>query len=143
MKTSFLCTLMFLSLIAVKAQDKKDDIEGLWLNHEKNTIIEIYGEDNTYYGRVHEVLQIPDDRSKNLSNEQLEMAKEQMKGKPVLADLTFKNDKWTNGRVINPKDNTTRANCLVYLENKNNDLKLKIKKGFLSTTKVWTRVENN
>ena len=135
--------MVLLIVVIASAQDQGDDIQGLWLNHEKNAIIEVYEENYTYYGRIYEVLDIPEEKSKELTAEQQQKGKAKMKGKLVLTDLTFKNDQWVNGKLINPKDNTVRAKCTAYLENANNDLKLRIKKGFLSATKVWTRIETN
>ncbi|MEM8507242.1 MAG: DUF2147 domain-containing protein [Bacteroidota bacterium] len=143
MKTKLLYTTLLLLSALSHGQDQKDAIQGFWLNHEKNAIVEIYEEGNIYYGRIHEVLAIPDEKSKALTAEQRQKGKAQMKGKLVLTDLTFKKDKWMNGKILNPKDNSTRASCTAYLENANNDLNLRIKKGFLSATKVWTRVEDN
>lgn len=131
-----------LSALTVYAQEKKDDIKGLWLNHDENTVIEIYDENEKYYGKVYEILKLPEDRSKEYSKEQLEKGKEKMKGRLILADLSFKNGKWKNGKILNPKDGSVKANCSLFLAKNRKYLKLKISKGFFSTTKTWKRYEN-
>ncbi len=140
---SFIVTIAFLlNLTALMSQGQKEAISGLWLNHDGNSVIEIYEENNVFHGRVHEILRFPENKTEEYTKEQLERGKEKMKGRLILTDLRFKNGKWNNGKILDPKDNTTKASCSITLSESNENLKLKIKKGFFSTTKIWSRYGN-
>ncbi|MEO1012262.1 MAG: DUF2147 domain-containing protein [Bacteroidota bacterium] len=143
MRADFFFTMLFLGTFFTQAQYSQSAIEGLWLNHDASAVVEIYEEDGTFYGQVHEILKFPTDKSESLSEAQLKKGKEKMKGRLILTDLTFENGQWINGRILNPKDNSTRAKCTVSLEENQKVLRIKIKRGFLSATKNWTRYETS
>lgn len=136
----FIATAAFLlNITLLAAQQEKRAISGLWLNHKGNSVIEIYEKGEKFYGRVHEILEFPESKKKEYSKEQLQKGKEKMKGRLILRDLEFENGKWVNGKVMDPKDNSTKANCSITLSENKRDLFLKFKKGFFSTTKTWTK----
>ncbi|MEM6893212.1 MAG: DUF2147 domain-containing protein [Bacteroidota bacterium] len=143
MKTPFFYTLLFLGTLFVQAQVSKNDIEGLWLNDDASTVINISEEDGMYYGRIHEILKFPEEDAKDFSAAQLEKGKKKMKGRLILTDLSFKNGEWVNGRILNPKDGSTRAKCTLSLEDDQQLLNIKVKRGLLSATKNWTRYEKS
>ena len=86
MKTRFFYSLLFLGTLFAQAQVSKNDIEGLWLNDDASTVINIYEEDGTYYGRIHEILKFPEEDTKDLSAAQKEKGKKKMQGRLILTD---------------------------------------------------------
>lgn len=143
MKAHILYCTFFLATFSLQAQQQKDSIKGLWLNHDGNTVIEIFEEADIFHARVYEILKFPKDKVKGFSVAQLKKAKEKMKGRLVLTDLSYDKKKWIGGKILNPQDNTVKANCSLLPGNSPNELKIKIKKGFFSVTKIWTRYETN
>ena len=143
MKTRFFYSLLFLGTLFAQAQVSKNDIEGLWLNDDASTVINIYEEDGTYYGRIHEILKFPEEDTKDLSAAQKEKGKKKMQGRLILTDLSYKNGEWVNGRILNPKDGSTRAKCTLSLGDDQQLLNIKVKRGLLSATKNWSRYEKS
>lgn len=129
--------LIFLAFSA-NAQDK-DSILGLWLNHNQNVIVEIYEKGNLFYGKIHEIIEIPEDKAKGYSKSELEKGKQKMRGRHILTGLTFENGAWVNGQVHDPQNNSVKASCSISLTNHQKDLKIRFKKSLFSTTKTWTR----
>ena len=141
MKLLLTLSAIFLNLTFIAAQNEKAAITGLWLNQEGNSVIEIYEREDKFYGRVHEILKFPEDKKKDYSIEQLEKGKEKMKGRLVLVELEYRNGQWVNGKIKDPKDNSIKANCSLMLSESNKNLMLKIRKGFFSKTKTWSKYE--
>ncbi|NJL13137.1 MAG: DUF2147 domain-containing protein [Microscillaceae bacterium] len=56
----------------------------------------------------------------------------------ILEDIQFKESKW-KGKINNPKKGVT-ANCELLLEN-GNKLKIVAKKGAMSKTVYWTKLD--
>ena len=129
--------MIFLGFSA-RAQGQQG-IQGLWLNHKENVIIEIYEEEGAFYGKIHEIIHFPEDEVKGYSPAELESGKQKMKGRHILTGLTYKNEQWVNGQVHDPRDNQVQAHCTAHLSPNHNRLNIQFKKGLLSTTKVWTR----
>jgi len=141
MKLHLQYIIFLLSAAILSPQQDKEEISGLWLNHEGTSVIEIYEEQDKFYGRIHEILQFPKNQAVKYSEEQLQKGKERMKGRLVLTDLSYIDGKWINGRILDPKDNSTRAKCSLGLSEDKQSLLLKIRKGIFSTTKTWSRVK--
>lgn len=143
MKLPIAYVILFLGANILSAQQDEKAISGLWLNHDGTSVIEIYEQKDKYYGRIHKILHFPENRTNGYSEEQLIKGKERMKGRLILKDLDYVKGSWVNGKILDPKDQSTKANCSITLVDDNQSISLKIKKGFFSTTKTWTKYESH
>jgi len=143
MNTRLFFTVFLVLPYMVQAQEHQDAIQGLWLNHDGSSIIEIYQENDKFFGKIHEILKLPEDKVRDLTEAQRKMGKEKMKGRLLFADLIYEKGQWIDGKLMNPKDNSIKAKCSLSLGNQKGELRVKIKKGIFSATKTWTRYENS
>ncbi len=113
------------------AQTGADAIVGVWLNQAGEGYIQIYEENNQYFGKIAGAPK--DSPRRNESNESL-------LGKRILENLSYAGDGvWEDGTIYDPDEDKTYS-CKLSLEG---DDQLKIR-GFigislLGRTVVWTR----
>ncbi|WP_109436602.1 DUF2147 domain-containing protein [Aquimarina sp. AU119] len=109
MKQITLSILLFVSSITI-AQKSTDNFEGNW-KMEEGFIVHITKLGDSFKGIVIE------------------------KDKLILEDITFSNQKW-KGTLTKPKDGKKMA-CELILDGQK--LKVKVSKGFVSKTLIWTK----
>ncbi len=109
MKNIALLMLVFLCSLAM-AQKSTDNLEGNWKT-EEGFIVHIAKQGDSFNGTVVE------------------------KDKVILEDVSFSNKKWT-GTLTKPKDGK-KMDCELVLEGQK--LKIKVSKGFVSKTLIWTK----
>ena len=142
MKNFFIYSALVLSVFYSHAQNERDVVKGFWLNHEGNTVIEIYEADEILYGKIHKILEFQEDKVKNFSKEELAQGRERMKGRLILTDLSFRGGKWKNGKILDPKEGVVKAKCAVQIGDTPDSLELKITKGFFSHHKTLDPTQN-
>ena len=141
----FASLVFLIPVLLLHAQNKSDDITGVWQTSEKDNSarIQIYKSGDKYYGKIIWT-QIPNkDGKPKTDNNNPEKTK---RNNPILGlvNLTgFKfdgKDEWKGGNVYDPiSGNTYRA--YMYLKD-GNTLKLRgyIGFSFIGRTETWTRV---
>ena len=142
--------LMFLPMLNVNAQEvKSDDILGIWLNEDKDAHVNIYLENDKYYGKI-VWLKDPIDEETGKPKLDDENNDESLRDRPVMGllllhDFEFDgDDEWEDGKVYDPK-NGKDYSCYMEFPDEDDKNKLKVRGyiGFslLGRTTYWTRVE--
>ena len=142
--------LMFLPMLNANAQEvKSDDILGIWLNEDKDAHVNIYIENDKYYGKI-VWLDEPIDEETGKPKLDDENNDESLRDRPVMGLLLLRDfefdgdDEWEDGKVYDPK-NGKDYSCYMEFPNEDDKNKLKVRGyiGFslLGRTTYWTRVE--
>ena len=64
MKTFIFYCIFSLTALSLQAQQQKELIKGFWLNHQGTAVVEIFEEEHMLYGKIHEILKFPEEKSK-------------------------------------------------------------------------------
>lgn len=140
--------LMTYPVANLNAQEvQADDILGLWLNEDKDAHVEIYKNDNKYYGKL-VWLREPNDEETGEPKLDDENQDESLRSRPVLGLLLLRDfefdgdDEWEDGRIYDPK-NGKDYKCYMEFNDSKDDLKVRGYIGFsmLGRTTYWTRVK--
>ncbi len=142
--------LMFLPMLNANAQEvKSDDILGIWLNEDKDAHVNIYIENDKYYGKI-VWLKDPIDEETGKPKLDDENNDESLRDRPVMGLLLLRDfefdgdDEWEDGKVYDPK-NGKDYSCYMEFPDEDDKNKLKVRGyiGFslLGRTTYWTRVE--
>ncbi len=142
--------LMFLPMLNANAQEvKSDDILGIWLNEDKDAHVNIYIENDKYYGKI-VWLDEPIDEETGKPKLDDENNDESLRDRPVMGLLLLRDfefdgdDEWEDGKVYDPK-NGKDYSCYMEFPDEEDKNKLKVRGyiGFslLGRTTWWTRVE--
>jgi len=130
------------------AQDyKTDDVLGIWLNEDKDGHVEIYKENDKYFGKLIWLKNPIDDETGKAKldkhNPDDELKKRPTKGIILMTDFEYDGDgEWDEGDIYDPKTGKTYS-C--YMEFESMD-KLKVRGyigiSLIGRTTYWTRVKN-
>ena len=142
--------LMFLPILNANAQEvKSDDILGIWLNEDKDAHVNIYKENDMFYGKI-VWLDEPIDEETGKPKLDDENNDESLRDRPVMGLLLLRDfefdgdDEWEDGKVYDPK-NGKDYSCYMEFPDEDDKNKLKVRGyiGFslLGRTTYWTRVE--
>ncbi|MBM3434971.1 MAG: DUF2147 domain-containing protein [Bacteroidetes bacterium] len=127
------------------AQDfKADDILGIWFNEEKDAKIEMYKQNNKYYGKV-VWLNEPNEPATGLPKLDDENDDELLRSRPVMGlvlanDFVWQGDGlYEDGDIYDPKNGSTYS-CYMKFESRT-QLKVRGYIGFsiIGRTTYWTR----
>ena len=128
----------------VKAQGQKDQIEGLWYNHEKTAKVEISkAADGKFYGKVvwlKEPLKNGKPKVDELNKDEKLRSRPRL-GLPVLTGFEKDgNDKYTNGNIYDPNNGKTYS-CKITYKGKTLDIRGYIGISLFGRTTTFTRAE--
>jgi uncharacterized protein (DUF2147 family) len=109
MKISFICIFLFLSLTNNYAPTSADIILGRWITAERNLIVEVYKENNTYKSKI-VWFDVSDDPSRPMhsrldyKNPNPNLRNNKLVGLEILNGLKFnpESERWENGTVYDP-----------------------------------------
>jgi len=124
-------------------QENSDSIIGIWLNADSDAKIEIYKQNNKYYGKIVWLKDPFNEKGKPQTDENNPDQKFQNRhimGLLILRDLVYGgNQAWVNGKIYDPESGNDYS-CKMILRH-NNTLKLRGYIGFslFGRTEVWTR----
>ncbi len=137
---SWVFFMMFICL-NVMAQNKPDDIVGIWNTEDKDGKIKIYKEHNKYYGKLVWYKNDPDVPEYDVKNPDPELRKRKKIGMVLLSDFVFDKDQWGDGKIYDPQTGKTYS-CIIKL----NDNKTLFVRGYIGISLIgrtteWTRSE--
>lgn len=141
--------LMLLPIIRLNAQEvNKNDILGIWLNEDKDAHIEIYSDNDKYYGKIVWLKNPIDDETGEPKlddkNEDETLRDRPVMGLMLLRDFIFDDDEWEDGRIYDPK-NGKDYSCYMEFPDEDDKSTLKVRGyigiSLLGRTTYWTRVE--
>ena len=141
-KFMILTAILFSSFATVFAQHA-DDVNGVWLNAEKNGKVEIYKSGDKYSGKIIWGKDIyesdgktPKTDSKN-SNENLRSRN--ILNLNILSGFTYDDGEWTGGELYDPKTGKTYKSKMK-LKGSNLEIRGYVGSPMFGKTTVWTRV---
>ncbi|GAB4331654.1 MAG: DUF2147 domain-containing protein [Bacteroidales bacterium] len=120
-----------------------DDLLGIWFNEEKDAKIEIYRENDHYYGKI-VWLKEPIDPDTGKPKVDDENPDEALQSRPIMGlllvkDFIFDGELWDDGEIYDPKSGNT-YDCYMKLESPD---KLKVRGyigiSLIGRTTYWTR----
>lgn len=125
-----------------QAKEPGNQLAGVWTNYPQNIRIEFYQTSNSYSAKIVWLL-APDDPQGNPkrdhNNPDPGKRDRLILGLNLITGLTGAGDEWNGGRIYAPKRGVY-ADCSVKVIS-DNVLKLTVKKGLFTDTKIWTRVQ--
>ena len=133
-------------LITIFCQSQFDDILGIWLEEEKQSKIEIYKKNNSFFGKIiwlKEPLDKHGNEKLDKENPNKLLRNKPIKGLVIMNDLKYKKKgEWTEGEIYDARSGKTYS-LEVYMKN-SNELELR---GYIGLTLFgkstsWTRVKN-
>ena len=133
-------------LITIFCQSQSDDILGIWLEEEKQSKIEIYKKNNSFFGKIiwlKEPLDKHGNEKLDKKNPNKLLRNKPIKGLVIMNDLKYKKKgEWTEGEIYDARSGKTYS-LEVYMKN-SNELELR---GYIGLTLFgkstsWTRVKN-
>lgn len=133
-------------LITIFCQSQSDDILGIWLEEEKQSKIEIYKKNNSFFGRIiwlKEPLDKHGNEKLDKENPNKLLRNKPIKGLVIMNDLKYKKKgEWTEGEIYDARSGKTYS-LEVYMKN-SNELELRGYIGFtlFGKSTSWTRVKN-
>jgi uncharacterized protein (DUF2147 family) len=136
---------LFLFAGNLLAQDyKADDILGIWLNEEKDAKIEMYKQNNKYYGKI-VWLNEPNEPATGLPKLDDENEEETLRSRPVMGlvlaeGFVYEGEGlYEDGEIYDPKNGSTYS-CYMKIESLT-QLKVRGYIGFsiIGRTTYWTR----
>ena len=137
--------ILFL-FITIFCQAQSDDILGIWLEEKKQSKIEVYKKDNSFFGKII-WLKEPLDEDGNIKldkkNPNNSMRENPINGLVIMKDLKYKKKgKWSDGEIYDARSGKTYS-LELYMKNVNKlDLRGYIGFTFFGKTTTWTRVKN-
>ena len=137
--------ILFL-FITIFGQAQSDDILGIWLEEKKQSKIEVYKKDNSFFGKI-VWLKKPLDEDGNIKldkkNPNNSMRKNPINGLVIMKDLKYKKKgEWSDGEIYDARSGKTYS-LEVYMKNVNKlDLRGYIGYTLFGKTTSWTRVKD-
>jgi len=143
MKKIIFLPLVFLFNI-VFAQNT-DDILGYWLNQDNDAKIEIYKEDNSFFGKL---IWLKEPNEKDGSpkiddkNPNDNLRDRNLQGLVIVKNLKFdkKDKEWSGGKIYDPKSGKTYK-CFAKIDGENLNLRGYIGFSFIGRTATWSKVK--
>ena len=136
---------LFFLLCTFFCQAQSDKILGIWLEEEKQSKIEIYKENNKFYGKIIWLREPLDENGQiklDKKNPNPTKRKNTIDGLVIMKDLEFiKTGVWENGEIYDARSGKTYS-LVVYMKN-NTTLDLRGFIGFtlFGKTTTWTKVK--
>ena len=137
---------IFFLLITIICQGQSNDILGVWLEEKKESKIEVYKKDNSFFGKII-WLKEPLDEDGNIKldkkNPNNSMRENPINGLVIMKDLKYKKKgEWSDGEIYDARSGKTYS-LEVYMKNVNKlDLRGYLGFTLFGKTTTWTRVKN-
>lgn len=137
---------IFCLLITFFCQSQSDEILGIWLEEEKQSKIEIYKEDNRFFGKIiwlKEPLDENGNEKLDKENPNPSLRKNPINGLIIMKNLKYvKEGEWSNGEIYDARSGKTYS-LEVYMKDPNKlDLRGYLGFTLFGKTTSWTRVKN-
>lgn len=142
MKNLFLLILITFGLSSFSQQP--DEILGVWANGSGKGHIQIYKQDNKYYGKIIWLKQPHDETGKpkiDKHNPDKSLQNRPLMGLIMLRDFKFENDEWTGGKIYNPDDGKEYKCYMKLKDQKTLSIRGYIGFSFLGKTENFHRIK--
>ncbi len=141
MKKTFvlIIALLFKSMLA---QNNADKILGIWYTDKKKAKVEVYKQDNKYFGKIISLKDPLDPDTKkpktDKHNADVKKRNNSLVGLILVRDFVYDDGEWTDGKIYDP-ENGKEYSCYMVFEG--DKLKVRGYIGFslIGRTTYWTR----
>lgn len=136
--------LLFTTLSFTAFSQNKDAILGKWVNSSGEAHIEISKRSDKYFGKIVWLKEPKDAKGAvktDLKNPDAGQRSKAILGLEILKDFVFDKDKWTDGKIYDPKSGKT-YDCNMTIKS-NGDLNMRgyIGVSLLGRSETWKRVK--
>ena len=135
-------TILIISLLIHGVAYSQNQILGTWFTENKDGKVQIYQQNNKYFGKII-WLKEPLNKSGKLkvdsNNPNVSLNTKPIIGLIILKDFQYKDSKWQDGTIYDPKSGKT-YDCTLWLEN-SNILNVRGYVGFIHSTTQWIKIE--
>jgi len=141
----FISVLGFLPFNAIVAQNKADDVLGIWLNQDGDAHVEMFKRNGKIYGKL-VWLKFPIDDVTGKPKLDKKNPDEKLKSRPVmgleiLTGFTFDgDDEWTGGEIYDPKTGKTYSCYMAFDADKSLKIRGYVGISIIGRTTYWKRV---
>ena len=136
--------VLLVSITLTGFSQAKDAILGRWVNSSGEAHVDIFKKNDKFYGKI-VWLKNPKDEKGNTKTD-FRNPDEAMRNKPllgleILKDFVHEGDKWTDGKIYDPKSGKTYS-CNISLKS-NGDLNIRgyIGISLIGRTEVWKKAK--
>lgn len=140
MKLLLLITLL---LPAVSPQLAPDAIVGVWKNSSGKGHIQIFKQQNKFYGKIVWLKDAVDEKGqpkKDLKNQDPSKRQNPLLGLVMLRNFVYKDGEWINGYIYNPSDGKEYKGEIKLKNNKTLAVRGFIGISLFGKTDTWTRI---
>lgn len=144
MKKILVCAMLLLGSICVFAQNKADQVVGIWQTQEKDGTMQVYACGNEYCGKLlkgSDIVNSDGSSKKDVENPDPNLRSRDIVGMRILKGLVFDGEQYyEEGRIYNASNGKT-YNCYVWLEDGVLHLRGYLGIPALGQTSKWNRVQ--
>lgn len=142
-----MATMLLFALPQLLAQNKADDVLGIFLNQDGDAHVEIFKNNGKYYGKL-VWLKFPVDDETGKPKLDKKNPDEALQSRPVwgleiLKDFVYDADskEWNDGEIYDPKSGKTYSCYMVFEGAETLKIRGYIGFSFIGRTTLWTRVK--
>ncbi|SJZ48882.1 DUF2147 domain-containing protein [Sediminibacterium ginsengisoli] len=136
----FACILCLCTSFRYKADDS---IVGTWINSKGQVHLQIYKQDNKYYGKII-WLQSPNQPNGmpkvDKNNPDHSLRTQPIIGLVILRDFTYRDEEWTSGRIYDPESGKVYRGIMKMPDDATLNMRGYIGISLLGRTETWKRV---
>lgn len=140
MKKTILILLAFTVSVVLYAQNKSDQLTGIWTNNAKNIRVEFLKTSGTYSAKIVWLAEPNGEDGKpklDTENPNPALRKKTLVGTTIIYNLKFDGKNYVSGKIYAPRRGIT-ADCSIKMMSLDK-IEITGKKGFYNDTKTWTR----
>ncbi|QNK63252.1 DUF2147 domain-containing protein [Pedobacter sp. PAMC26386] len=136
--------LLFTAISFTGFAQNKDAILGQWVNSTGEAHVEIFKKESKYFGKIVWLKTPKDEKGSpklDVKNPDAALKSRPILGLEMLKDFVFEDNKWTDGKIYDPKSGKTYS-CNMNLKD-NGDLNMRgyIGISIIGRSEVWKKVK--
>ena len=136
--------VLFIAVSFSAVGQSKDAILGKWVNSSREAHIEITKKNDKFFGKIVWLKEPKDAKGvikTDLNNPNENLRSKQILGLVILKDFVFSDDKWSDGKIYDPKSGKTYS-CTMTIKS-NGDLNMRGYVGIslIGRSEIWKRVK--
>jgi uncharacterized protein (DUF2147 family) len=138
----FLIVLLFTTFGLSAFSQNKDAVLGEWINASGEAHVDIYKKNNKYFGKIVWLKNPKDEKGAtkiDSKNPNQSVRSKPLLGLEILKDFIFDGEKWTDGKIYDPKSGKTYSCNISVNEDGNLNIRGYIGLSIIGRTEVWKK----
>jgi uncharacterized protein (DUF2147 family) len=135
--------LLFTAICLSAFAQNKDAVVGQWVNATGEAHVEIYKRNNKYFGKLAWLKNPKDERGQNKTdskNPNVSLRSKPLLGLEILREFIFDGEKWTDGKIYDPKSGKTYSCNLTLNDDGNLNIRGYIGLSIIGRSEVWKKL---